>query len=229
MDWGLLMKQFVGLFAVSLVIFLLMPMVASADLGADARRLMLKKGKSMTAEMVECANLDAYVKSFLDGSSYEEGAERIVSDIKKADWSECHSGTVYVIRDEAVISMLKTIGALNQEISPRMRAKAISELVEGFHGTIAMETGAEFMTAATMLSVKDAFVSDCVFPANAFVYLRYSEFDVLCRFQQFDGGVITAKLFPVPAGSEEILKQHLKIKGFLGFMMSLSDEYPLEG
>ena len=86
MDWGLLMKQFVGLFAVSLVIFLLMPMVASADLGADARRLMLEKGKSMTAEMVECANLDAYVKSFLDGSGYEEGAERIVSDIKKGGY-----------------------------------------------------------------------------------------------------------------------------------------------
>ena len=216
------MKRIVS---VLLLMCLLLPCAALAELSEDVKAVLLERTEALTALMVEAAGSEAYIRLYAGENS------RVLETIHKiasADWRHRGKGTAYVLGTGAIEAFVSASGVRLDDFSESLQAKIRQAVAGSIPMAAVSPAGDAFIAAASALRSGTVFVAEEPFPEYTLVFLAYDrDYGVLCSFVSGEGGAVSASLVPVPADCESRLKQVMGFRGLLGKTKSLYEEYAL--
>ena len=209
---------------VCLIVFVLLCGLASAETDAGAKALMADKSGELTALMAACAESDSYIRLYTSGNT--ELAETI-RKIGGAGWSVRRSGTVFELKEGAIDVYLRASGLSLNNFDGAVAEKVRQGVLVSFPQALVAQYDISALSVASVLRCGTVFIADDAFPEAALVLLRYNDsYDTICSFVKTEGNIVSASLLPVPAGSEEHLRQIMSMYSYLP--NKVYEEYPIE-
>ena len=209
---------------VCLIVFVLLSGLAAAEPDDGAKALMAEKAEELTALLAACANSDSYIRLYTSGNT---DLIETIRKIGEADWSARQSGTVFELKEGAIDVYLRASGMSLSDFDGAVAAKVRQGVLASFPQALVAQYDVSVLSAASVLRCGTVFIADDAFPEAALVLLHYNDsYDTICSFVKAEGNIVSASLLPVPAGSEEHLRQIMSVYSFLP--IKVYDEYPLD-
>ncbi len=212
--------------AVLLLLCAMAALPASAELSPESRAVLLDRTEALTAQMLEAANSDAYMRLYLGDNDQVRG---VIRQVAGAGWTRRTGGTIYVLKDGAIEAFLNasnvSLSSFPESIAVRIRQSVIGSIPNALNNA----QGVSFMAATSVLRTGTVFLADEAFPEYALVCLSYNRsYGVLCSFVKGEDNVVSASLVPIVSGSDSSLKSILGLRSIFGGHSHLYEDYPVQ-